>query len=312
MLRLAFVFPGQGSQYVGMGKEFADNFALSAEVFAIADQLMGFPLSTLCFEGPADKLEQTEFAQPAILTASIAALEAVKSLDLVAPVMAAGLSLGEYTALVASGALSLQEALPLVSLRGRLMQEAVPPGRGAMSAVMGLENEVVEDVCRNTDGYVAVANYNAIKQVVISGESMAVINAGTALKEAGARVVPLAVSVPSHCQLMSDAAARLQPELARLNWGEPQIPVVSNVNALTNPLSQQIELLVQQLYSPVRWEQSIRYMLGAVDYFIEIGPGSSLSGLIKRIDRNAMLGNVEDMKSLEKIKEKVDTLCRKG
>jgi len=310
MLRIAFVFPGQGAQYIGMGQEFADNFASSAEVFKTADSLLGYSLSSLCFAGPAEKLEQTEFAQPAILAASIAALEAVKTLDIV-PVMVAGLSLGEYTALVAAGALKLEEVLPLVSLRGRLMQEAVPPGRGAMSAIMGLDNEVVEDICRNTEGYVAVANYNSVKQVVISGESMAVVNAGTAMKEAGGRVVPLAVSVPSHCRLMEHAANLLQPELDRLNWRTPDIPVVSNVNGLTNPLSRQSELLVRQLYSPVKWEQSVRYMLGEVDYFIEIGPGSSLSGLIKRIERNAVLGNVEDMKTLQKIREKVDTLCRK-
>jgi len=311
MLRLAFIFPGQGAQYIGMGQELAENIPASAEVFRVADGLLDFPLSSLCFAGPAEKLEQTEYAQPAILATSIAALQAVKSID-IEPVVLAGLSLGEYTALVAAGTLTLEEALPLVRLRGRLMQEAVPRGQGSMSAVMGLDNEVVEDICRNTEGYVAVANYNAIKQVVISGESMAVVRAGAALKESGGKVVPLAVSVPSHCRLMFDAAMRLRSELEKLNWKEPHIPVVSNVNAEKNPAAEQVGLLVQQLYSPVRWEQSVRYMLGEIDYFIEIGPGSSLSGLIKRIDRNAMLGNIEDMKSLEKIKEKVETLCRKG
>lgn len=311
MLHLAFVFPGQGSQYVGMGKELAENIPAAAEVFRVADQVLDFPLSALCFDGPAEKLEQTEFAQPAIMAASIAALTALRSLDLQPEIMA-GLSLGEYTALVAAGALSLEEALPLVRLRGRLMQEAVGTGEGSMAAIMGLEDEVVEDICSKTTGYVAIANYNAPKQVVISGESSSVTMAAIALKEAGGKVVPLMVSVPSHCRLMFEAATRLQPELESLHWKEPAIPVVSNVIAEVNPSSEQVGLLVRQLHSPVRWEQSVRYMLDEVDYIIEIGPGSSLSGLIKRIDRNAMLGNVEDMKSLQKIKEKVDTLCRKA
>ncbi|NLW90899.1 MAG: ACP S-malonyltransferase [Syntrophomonadaceae bacterium] len=311
MLHLGFVFPGQGSQYIGMGQELASNIPAAAEVFRVADQVLGFQLSALCFEGPAERLEQTEFAQPAILATSIAALAALRSLDL-QPVLMAGLSLGEYTALVAAGALSLEEALPLVRLRGRLMQEAVGPGQGSMAAVMGLDDEAVEEICSGIEGYVAIANYNAPKQVVISGESEAVSQAGTALKELGAKVVPLTVSVPSHCHLMYDAAMRLQAVLESLNWQASNVPVVANVNAKQNPSADQAGLLVRQLYSPVKWEQSIRYMLNEVDYFIEIGPGSSLSGLIKRIDRNAMLGNVEDMKSLLKIKEKVDTLCRKA
>jgi [acyl-carrier-protein] S-malonyltransferase len=215
--------------------------------------------------------------------------------------MLAGLSLGEYTALVASGAISLQEALPLVQHRALFMQGAVPDGKGAMAAVIGLEADQVNDICQNTRGIVDIANYNCPGQLVISGEKEAVNEAAAIFKRMGGRVIALAVSVPSHSELMRNAAYRLLPELQCVNWQEPSVPVVSNVNAQANSCQEFAHLLKKQLFSPVLWEQSIRYMLNQVDYFVEIGPGSTLSGLIKKIDRPRLLGQIEDIHSLNKL-----------
>lgn len=300
MPRLAFVFPGQGAQRPGMGKELAANYAEAARIYDQADEIAGYKLSALCFEGPAEQLNRTEFAQPALLTTSLAILEVVKK-HVLSPVMMAGLSLGEYTALVAAGAMSLQEALPLVQHRALFMQAAVPDGKGAMAAVLGLEADQVTEICQHTNGMVDIANYNCPGQLVISGETEAVNEAGSSLKNMGGKVIPLAVSVPSHSQLMRDAAFKLQPELHSVDWQEPSVPVVSNVNAQANPRGDFAALLEKQLFSPVRWEQSIRYMLNQVDYFIEIGPGSTLSGLIKKIDRSRLLGHIEDISSLNKV-----------
>lgn len=307
MPRLAFVFPGQGAQYKGMGRELAAKHEEAFQVFAEADDIAGYKISTLCFEDPENQLNLTEYAQPAILTTSLAIFQVVKKLGL-SPVLFAGLSLGEYSALVAGGAISFREALPLVQTRARLMQSAVFPGKGAMAAVMGLDNSVVSDACKQVAGIVDIANYNCPGQVVISGEKEAVLNAGEVLKAAGGRVSLLAVSVPSHSKLMSDAAVKLQAYLIQANWQQAQIGIVSNVNARENTPQQYEDLLVRQLYCPVLWEQSVRYMMEKVDYFIEIGPGSTLSGLIKRIDRSRLIGQIEDSKSLEKVIEKVKSL----
>ncbi len=305
MPKIAFVFPGQGAQYTGMGKDLAQNFDEAASIYKQADEIAGYKLSTLCFNDPDKLLDKTEYAQPALLTTSLAVFEVVKKQG-ITPLMLAGLSLGEYTALVASGSISFKEALPLVQIRGRLMQEAVPPGKGAMVAVMGLDNKVVEECCSQAGGIVSVANYNAPGQVVVSGEKEAVLKAGNILKEAGGRVIPLAVSVPSHSQLMYDAAMKFQAYLEQINLKEPSVGVVSNVNAQENRFTQFKDLLVRQLFSPVLWEQSVRYMMNKVDYFIEIGPGSTLTGLIRRIDRSRILGQIEDTKSLEKVFKKVN------
>jgi len=305
MLKLAFVFPGQGSQYVGMGKEIAESFDEAAQVFTAADDICGYKLSSICFEGPQEVLNQTKFAQPAILVTSLACLSVAKKNGL-SPQMVSGLSLGEYTALAAAGSISLEQVLPLVMRRAELMQEAVPLGKGAMAAIIGLDSTIVENICSQVEGTVTVANYNCPGQLVISGNNDAVEEAANLLKQEGAKTKILAISVPSHSPLMRDCAGIFSDEVARVQFNDPiSAEVISNVNAIENKAIDFPDLLVKQLYSPVRWEQSIRYMMTKVDYFIEIGPGSSLSGLIKKIDRNRVLGQIEDNKTLQKLIEKV-------
>lgn len=311
MPALAFVFPGQGAQYSGMGKEMAEKYLEAAEVFNRADQIGDYKISDLCFSGPADVLNQTEFAQPALLVTSLAVLAVVKKQGIY-PHLLAGLSLGEYTALVASGSIDLEDALPLVQNRARLMQAAVPSGEGAMAAVLGLDYEILAKVCQETEGSVDIANLNCPGQMVISGEKEAVLRAGDILREKGGKVRILEVSVPSHSRLMIPAADKLQEHLQRLQWNNPTPGVISNVTGREHSLEKIGDLLVQQLYSPVQWESSIRYMAEKVDYFIEIGPGKNLSGLIKRIAPGRLLGNVEDSKSLGKVVKEVESICRKG
>lgn len=305
MLRLGFVFPGQGAQYPGMGKELAQNYTEAALVFEQADDILGYSLSKLCFDGPADKLNQTEYAQPALLTTSTAILKVVEKQGWKA-IMMAGLSLGEYSALVAAQSITLEEALPLVQARAHLMQEAVPAGRGSMAAVLGLDHHMVENACRNAAGLIDVANYNCPGQVVISGEAQAVAEVGSELKKAGGRVIPLKVSVPSHSRLMSPAAEGLKPLLDKIPWREPEVPVLSNVNAASNTAAQLPDILAAQLISSVRWEQSMIHMLEQVDNIIEIGPGSTLSGLIKKIDKERLLGHIEDLDSLNNIAKRMN------
>lgn len=310
MPRLAFVFPGQGSQYIGMGQELAAQYSEAAEVFDQADAIAGYKISDLCFSGPADILNQTEFSQPALLTASLAIM-AVLTRKGIKPDVLAGLSLGEYTALVAAGSLDFAEALPLVQTRARLMQDAVPQGEGAMAAVMGMDYDVLQASCREAGGIVDIANLNCPGQVVIAGERQAVLKAGDILRDKGGRFRLLEVSVPSHSRLMASAALKLKDHLQRLDWGNPVPPVISNVTAREHSREKIVDLLVKQLYSPVQWEAGIRYMAEKADYFIEVGPGNTLSGLIKRTVRGRLLGNVEDSKSLGKVIAEVEALCRK-
>lgn len=301
-MKTAFVFPGQGSQQVGMGKDLLECFDYVKALYAEASETLGYDVAKLSFEGPAEELNQTMRTQPCLLTASIAALKALSSQG-VEPSALAGHSLGEYSALVAAGSISFGDALRVTEARGRLMQEAVPPGMGLMAAVLGLEREKVDAACRFVkSGYVSAANYNCPGQVVISGEREAVEEAMGLMKEAGAkRVIPLSVSVPSHCRLMEGASKSLSEFLSGIPMKEPMVPLVSNADAAFLSTVDEIRsALVRQLNGPVLWEDSINAMKASgVDTFIEVGPGKVLSGLIKRIAPEAKTLNVEDRTSLE-------------
>jgi [acyl-carrier-protein] S-malonyltransferase len=289
---LALLFPGQGSQEVGMGRDAALASPGAREIFERADAVLGLPLSRICFEPEGeDELLRTEIQQPAILTVSVALLRALEEQARVEPACVAGHSLGEYTALVAAGALPFEDAVRIVHARGRYMQEAVPEGQGAMAAVIGCAPEVVEQACAiartQTGRIVAPANYNGPQQTVISGEAAAVeIACARARQEGAKRTVPLAVSAPFHCALMAPAAEKLAPELSRVHFEEPRPPVVTNVLARANSEAARIpELLRAQVTEPVRFTEMIREMarLG-VTRVLEIGPGRVLSGLVRRID----------------------------
>jgi len=300
----AFLFPGQGSQAVGMGKALFDAFPEARAVFQSADDALAEPLSRLCFEGPESELVLTRNTQPAILTASIAA-HAVWSARGGPAAFVAGHSLGEYSALVAAGALSLPDAVRVVRARGTFMQEAVPAGTGAMAAVLGLDAEVVTRVCAEVAGneVVSPANFNSPEQTVIAGHATAVERAGAKLREAGAkRVVPLAVSAPFHTALMEPAKARLAEVLARCTVSAPRMPVVTNVEAAPNAdAARVVPLLVSQVSAPVRWVESVRALAAAgVTRVVELGPGRVLGGLVKRISKDIEVLNVEDPASLEK------------
>ncbi|HET6147729.1 MAG TPA: ACP S-malonyltransferase [Polyangia bacterium] len=289
---LAFLFPGQGSQQVGMGKALCDAFPAARAVFDEADAALGYPLSRLCFEGPDGELTLTANAQPAILTTSIAALRVLEGeTDLRASVVA-GHSLGEYSALVAAGALRLPDAVRVVHLRGQLMQEAVAPGVGAMAAILGLSAADVEAACAEAlaggpaGQVVSAANYNGGGQVVIAGHRAAVERACAAAKARGAkRALPLSVSAPFHCALMAPAAERLAAALAQIPVAAPSVPVVTNVEAAPNQDAARVrELLARQVTAPVRWEESIQRLAAmGVSGAVEVGAGRVLAGLVKRI-----------------------------
>jgi [acyl-carrier-protein] S-malonyltransferase len=288
---IAFVFPGQGAQKVGMGKALAGAFPVCRQTFDEADAALGESLSSLCFEGPEDRLMLTENTQPAILAVSIAAYRLLASRNL-QPSFVAGHSLGEYSANVAAGTFAFGDALRIVRRRGRYMQEAVPVGIGAMAAVLGLDAERVAQACAEaSEGeVVSAANLNGAGQVVIAGAKDAVTRAGERARALGAkRVMPLAVSAPFHCALMKPAELRLAPELRALETGDPRFPIVANVDAEPkSTAAAAIDALVAQVASPVRWEQVVgRLASNGVTTYVEVGPGTVLSGLVRKIQREA-------------------------
>lgn len=304
MSKIAFMFPGQGSQYVGMSQDFYEQFEESKEVFETATSLLGFSMEDLCFK-ENDQLNITEYTQVAMLTASTAILKKVESMG-IKPDVTVGLSLGEYNALIASSVLTFEEAVKVVRERGILMQNAVPVGLGAMAAVLGAKKELIEDVCENTKGIVSVANYNCPGQIVISGEVEAVEKASEALKEQGAkRVIPLNVSGPFHSPMLKEAGEQLVKVLDTVEIKKPVVPYVANVNAKMITEAEPIkELLGQQVSSSVRFEQSIEALLeDGVDTFIEMGPGKTLSGFVKKVNRKVNVINIGKVEDLEKLKE---------
>ena len=303
----AWLFPGQGTQQVGMGKELYAASAAAREVWERADAALGFSLKNLCFEGPEAELTLTKHAQPAIVTTSIAALAAIREAvpALALPACGAGHSLGEYSALVAAGALAFEDAVRLVHLRGQAMQEAVPAGLGGMAAIMGGDAAAVEALCRDAaEGeVVSPANFNAPGQIVISGHRTAVARAAALAGERKLKAIVLNVSAPFHCSLMAPAAARMRTALADVTLGNLSFPVLPNVEAQPNrDPSRVAELLVRQVDSPVQWQQTILAMGQAgVNVALEIGPGKVLAGLVKRIDKSVSVLSVGDSESMAKI-----------
>lgn len=303
MSKIAFIFPGQGSQYVGMGKDFYDSYEEVRDLFKLANEVTGLNLEEICFT-ENEKLNRTEYTQIAMLLVEMSILKVVRKLGVTAD-MSAGLSLGEYGALAAADVLSDRDLLDLIRKRGIYMQNAYPTG-GGMCAILGLETELVEKACEETDGYVRIANYNCPGQLIITGEKAPVTNAAKKCSELGAKkTVELNVSGPFHSSLLKDAADKLAEELKNVSINNPGIPYVCNVDATEVTNNENIaKLLSDQVISPVKWEQSFRFMLDkGIDTFIEMGPGKTLSGFAKRIDRAAKVISIQTVEDLEKLSE---------
>lgn len=301
--KVAFVFPGQGSQKVGMGKEAAEASTAARDVFEAADRALGESLSTLCFEGPEDELMLTANTQPAVLTNSIALLRAFNEV----PDVVAGHSLGEYSANVCAGTLGFEDAVKLVRLRGTFMQEAVPVGAGAMAAVLKLDDDVVRRICQETEGIVEPVNYNSPGQVVIAGEKEAVLAAAEKVKEAKGRALMLPVSAPFHCRLMQPAEEKLAPHLAAISFADPKVPIYVNVDAAAVTEGDAArDALRRQVSRPVRWTESIERMVqDGVRLFVEIGAGTALRGMIQRITKDARAISVQSPADFEAARQAI-------
>lgn len=310
-MKTVFMFSGQGAQYAGMGKELYQNYTVAKDIFDRADEVLGYSIRDICFQDEK-KLGETEFAQPAILTMSIAAMKVLEE-EGVRAEMTAGLSLGEYSAYVASGAMDFEEAVALVQKRGKFMAEAVPSGEGAMYAIIGLDTELVEEACKEAtaegNGLAVPANYNAPGQIVIAGKTAAADRAAKLAKEKGAKMaVKLKVSGPFHTELLQPAADKLGPELEKMHISPMNIPVYTNVTAEVVPSEKDIiPILTKQICCPVRWENIVRNMAAeGADTFIELGPGKTLNGFVKRTLKGVTNVNVEDVSSLHKALTKLN------
>jgi len=288
-----------------MGKELYENFKVAKEIFEEADDTLHFSIKKICFQGPEEILRLTENTQPAILTTSIASLKVLQAEKAIEPELTAGHSLGEYSALVSSGALSFKDAVQIVRLRGKFMQEAVPVGEGAMAAILGMERKEVEKICEEVSSgeVLSPANFNCPGQITIAGHSKAVERAIERVKQEGKKAVLLPVSAPFHSPLMKPAGERLEKAMEGIHVGDLKVPVVTNVEAEINRSKEKVKpLLVAQVSSPVRWEESIRKMIGeGIERVLEVGPGKVLTGLMKRIDSSTETGNLEDLQTFKKI-----------